>query len=98
RWVRYRRSSDRSGAATDLLRHALQERLFGGGNGVRGSDMHPDAVEAQAEQALGFIGAVEHLRQREFALGGIGKNRRRDDRGTGIDERHHLVLTPLAQG
>ena len=45
------------------LRHTLQKRLFRGLHRVGGSDMHPDAVEPQAEQPLLFVGTVEHLRQ-----------------------------------
>lgn len=43
------------------LRHALQKRLFRGVDGVGRADMHPDTVEAEAEQALLLIGAVEHF-------------------------------------
>ena len=43
---------------------------------IRRADMHPDAVEAEAEQALPFIGAVEQRRQRELALRGVGEDRR----------------------
>ena len=55
------------GGESWALRHALQKRLFRGGDRVGGSDMHPDAVEAQAEQAFLLVGAVEHFCQREFA-------------------------------
>ena len=43
--------------------HTFQKRLFRGLHRVGGSDMHPDAVEPQAEQALLLVGAVEHFRQ-----------------------------------
>ena len=33
----------------EILRHALQKRLFRGIDRFRGADMHPDAVEAEAE-------------------------------------------------
>ena len=55
------------------LRHAFQKRLFRGLDRVGGSDMHPDAVEPQAEQALLLIGAIEHFGQRKLARGRIGK-------------------------
>src|SRR5690349_13176081 len=34
------------------LRHAFQKRVFRGLHRVGGSDMHPDAVQPQAKQAL----------------------------------------------
>src|SRR5882757_10164320 len=50
------------------LRHAFQKRLFRRLDRIGGSDMHPDAVEPQAEQPLLLVGAVEHPGQRELAL------------------------------
>ncbi len=70
---------------------------FRGVNRIGRSDMHPDAVEPQAEQPLLLVGAVEHLGQREFAGRRVGEQRRRHDRGTRIDERNHLMFPALAQ-
>src|SRR6202021_535258 len=41
------------------LRHAFQKRLFRGLDRIRGSDMHPDAIEPHPEQPLRFIGLVD---------------------------------------
>jgi len=46
-----------------MLRHAFQKRFFRGLHRVGGSDVHPDAVEPQAEQPFLLVGAVEHFRQ-----------------------------------
>ena len=51
------------------LRDAFQKRLFRRLHRVGGADMHPDAVEPQAEQPFLLVGAVEQLGQREFARG-----------------------------
>src|SRR6266446_5473611 len=83
-------------AASAELRHAFRERLFRRMNGVGRSDMHPDAVEPQAEQALLLICRVEHPGQRELAFRRAGKDRRREDRGTRIDERNDLMFAALA--
>jgi hypothetical protein len=49
-------------AAADL-RHALQHGLFRRAHRVGRSDMHPDPVEPQPEQALLFVRRVEQLGQ-----------------------------------
>src|SRR5256884_9994881 len=54
--------------------HAFQKRLFRGLHRVGGSDMHPDAVEPEAEQPLLLVGAVEHFCQRKLA-GGCGREK-----------------------
>ena len=59
--------------------------------------MHPHAFEPQAKQAAGRAGAVEQPRQRKFAGGRIGEQRRRKDRRAGIDERHDLALRAAPQ-
>src|SRR5664279_4101311 len=63
------------------LRNAGEKGFFSGMNRIRGSNMHPDAVEAQAEQPLLLVGAVEQFGQREFACRGSVEQRRRNDRG-----------------
>src|SRR3984893_10888309 len=78
-------------------RNAFEKRLFRRGNRVGGSDMHPHAVEPEAEQALLLVGAIEHLGQRKFAFGRISEQGRRHDRGARIDERPDLMLPALAQ-
>src|SRR5580693_7932719 len=65
---------------------AGEKGLFRRADRVGGSNMHPDAVEPQAEQPLLLVGAVEHFRQRKVALWGVGEQRRRHDRSAGIDE------------
>ncbi len=59
--------------------------------------MHPDAVEAQPEQAALVAGAVEQPRQRKGAGGRIGEQRRRENGGAGIDEGNHLALAAPLQ-
>jgi hypothetical protein len=44
-------------------RHALEKGLFRRMHRVGGSDMHPHAVEPQAEQPLLLVGGIEHFRQ-----------------------------------
>src|SRR5258708_34977552 len=81
----------------DQLSHAGEKRFFRRMHGVGGSDMHPYAVEPQAEQALLLIGVIEHPGQRKFAGWRIAEQRRRHDRGPGIDEGNHLMFPALAQ-
>jgi hypothetical protein len=59
--------------------------------------MHPKAFETQAEQAAVCPGAIKQQVQRKLARRRIGEQRWRQDRSTGIDERHHLVLVMSAQ-
>src|SRR5215813_5804111 len=95
RWARRYRAFAHPTELPRQLGHALQKRFFGGVYGIGRADMHPDAVEAEPEQALLLIGGIEHPRQRELALGRAVENRRRHDRSARIDERNHLVLPAL---
>src|SRR5262245_38366444 len=54
-----------------MLSHTLQKRVFRRLDRVGSSDMHPHALQSEAEQALLLIGAVEHFGQRELALGRV---------------------------
>src|SRR5712672_637502 len=50
-------------------RDAGEKGLFRGMNGVGGSDMHPHAVQPQAEQPFLLVGRIEQLCQRELTRG-----------------------------
>src|SRR5262249_40920203 len=64
---------------------------------LRRADMHPDAIEAQAEQSPCGAGAIEQAGQRKRALRGVREQRRREDCRPGIDERHHFVFAAPPQ-
>ena len=48
------------------LGDAFEKSLFRRLDRVRGSHMHPHAIQPQAEQPLLLVGAIEHLCQCEF--------------------------------
>ena len=58
----------RDAGQAERLGRALQNRVFRHCDRVRGADMHPEAVEAQPEQPLGFRGLDEQPGQRERTL------------------------------
>src|ERR1700737_373032 len=79
------------------LRDAGEEGLFRRVDGVRGSHMHPHAIQPQAEEPFLLVGAIEHFRQRKFTRGGIDEQGWRHDRSACVDERNDLMFPALAQ-
>ena len=57
----------------EALGDAGEEGLFRRVHRVGGSNMHPHAVEPEAEQPLLLVGAIEHFGQRKLARWRVGE-------------------------
>ena len=84
-------------AFTPPLQRRAVDRPFRLGDRLGPSDMQPQAVEAQAEQAALLGGAIENGARRKTSSGDASNSSRLDDADAGIDEGRDMAVLARRQ-